>query len=153
MTTISTAGLAPEKARQMQHDDGAFDDGRRRAAPFSGPHLPTSKHNETGNELVYQVNNVASVQVRDHATLGRKELTTLGRQAFLELLDEGISLLHTLRAIKTAPVTGGFTPEIKNGTLGMTVGRTRDECEVKCVLPGGPAARSRQIARGDVILR
>ena len=75
------------------------------------------------------------------------------RQAFLELLDEGISVLHTLRAIKTAPVTEGIIPEMKNGTLGMTVGRTKDECEVKFVLPGGPAARSRQIARGDVILR
>lgn len=137
----------------MHEDDGDLNDGRRRAALFAGPHIPTPTHNETGNELVYQVNNVAIVQVQDHATLGRKELTTPGRQEFLELLDEGISLLHTLRAIKTAPVTGGFTPEMKNGTLGMTVGRTRDECEVKSVLPGGPAARSRQIARGDVILR
>jgi hypothetical protein len=133
------------------HEDEDLDDGGRRAALFSGPHIPTPKHNETGNELAYQVNNVAIVQVQDH--VGPKELTNPGRQAFLELLDEGISLLHTLRAIKTAPVTGGFTPEMKNGTLGMTVGRTRDECEVKCVLPGGPAARSRQIARGDVILR
>jgi hypothetical protein len=137
----------------MHNDDDALDEGGRRAALCSGPHIPTTKHNETGNELVFQVNNVAIVQVQDHATVGPKELTNPGRQAFLELLDEGISLLNTLRAIQTAPVTGGFTPEMKNGTLGMTVVRTRDECEVKCVLPGGPAARSRQIARGDVILR